>query len=117
MIDADRLRDRRIGWNGYDAPPPNEAAIRLAMRFDAWIVRNDFLPAIQYGASATGGVGLTFRRSLPGGRFIYVEFVNDGPMLATFSDRSAGPEAREIGIDEAEWWELAAEIAGYLESK
>lgn len=90
------------GWNGYDAEPPSGEATGSARAYLTTL--SGGVTPDRVAPSAVGGVGCTFRGRQTG-RFVYVEFYNDGHYHTLFSrgegvepETSAGlPTGEEIG--------------------
>jgi hypothetical protein len=103
-----RLRD---GWNGYAAPAPSEKAILMARIFVDALLREDYAPH-RLKPSVVGGIAVTHRKN---GRQSYVEFYNDGRILALSSDDESEPVIRRVEPSYKSFKELIAEIRGYLD--
>jgi hypothetical protein len=71
------LRNLHHGWDSYDAPPPNETAIRKALHILSLLDWTDLLIA-RILPSAEGGVGFCFIR---GDRYADLECANDGEVF------------------------------------
>jgi hypothetical protein len=98
------------GWNGYNAPPPNQAALAVASALIVALESRGLAPT-HVSPSAVGGVGVTRRGTRGNGRFVYVQCSNDGRVLALFSDDGEGePVVSRVG----EFGALAEEIRAYL---
>jgi hypothetical protein len=74
------------GWDSYEAPPPNRAAIRKALHILNLLDGPDLLN-VRILPSAEGGVGICFVR---GDRYADLECSNDGEV---FGIRHTGREA------------------------
>src|SRR5258707_15605595 len=70
------LTDLRQGWNGHDAPAPNKQSVANARRFLA-VVASSAADPERVGASAAGGVAITFRKE---DRKVLVECLNNDPV-------------------------------------
>lgn len=106
-----RLSRLREGWNGYAAPAPTQQAILTARSFVDTLLREKYEPK-RLAPSAVGGVGITHRR---GDRSVYVEFYNDGRVLALFSDEVSEPEIKRIEPSLKSFKTLIAEMRDYLD--
>ena len=109
FVQLSRLHD---GWNGYDAPAPSEKAIRTAERFVDTLLREKYEPR-RLAPSAVGGVGVTQRK---GNRSVYVEFYNDGRVLALFSDDVSEPEVQRVEPGLQSFKKLIVEMRDYLDA-
>jgi hypothetical protein len=107
-----KLSRLREGWNGYTAPAPLEKAILTAKNFVDTLLKEDYEPK-RLAPSAVGGVGVTQRK---GNRSVYVEFYNDGRILALFSDDVHEPEIKRIAPGYKSFKELIAEMRDYLDA-
>jgi hypothetical protein len=106
----DSFRHLKVGWNGYAADPPNEAAVSMAKSFLGLAKRQGELPS-RIAPSAAGGVGITQRT---GARKVYVEFYNDGTVHALYSDGKSEPEVQPIDPTERGFRRLVAKTRAYL---
>jgi hypothetical protein len=75
------------------------------------LLREDYEPS-RLAPSAVGGVGVTHRR---GSKTVYVEFYNDGRVLALFSDNVSEPVIKRIDPNDQSFRELIAGMRGYLD--
>jgi hypothetical protein len=100
------------GWNGYTAPAPTEKAILLAKSFVDTLLREKYEPR-RLAPSAVGGVGVTQRK---GDRSVYIEFYNDGRVLALFSDNVNEPQIKRIEPGYQSFKRLIAEMRDYLDA-
>ena len=107
----ERLSRLREGWNGYAAPAPTEQAILMAKSFVDTLLREKYEPK-RLVPSAVGGVGITHRH---GDKNVYVEFYNDGRVLALFSDDVSDPEIKRIEPSLKSFKTLIAEMRDYLD--
>jgi hypothetical protein len=73
------------GWNGYNAPPPNQEAVSIATSALGALRGMPFAPS-RLAPSAVGGVGITYRR---GKRKAYLECYNSGQTVLLLSDDDA----------------------------
>lgn len=101
----------KSGWNGYTAPAPSQLAIATARNFVSALLREKQTPN-RVAPSAVGGVGITERRA---DKQVYVEFYNDGRVLALFSDSVSEPEVRRLEPTLAAYKRLIADMQGYLD--
>jgi DNA-binding transcriptional ArsR family regulator len=106
-----QLRELPEGWNGYAAPAPTKTAILALKSFVDFLLRADFEPS-RLAPSAVGGVAVTHRR---GSKKVYVEFYNDGRVLALFSDDVSDPVIKRVDPGCESYKELIAEMRGYLD--
>jgi hypothetical protein len=104
-----RLRE---GWNGYTAPAPTERAILIAKSFVDTLLREKYEPR-RLAPAAVGGVGVTQRN---GNKSVYVEFYNDGRVLALFSDDVSEPTIKRIEPGYQSFKRLIAEMRDYLDA-
>jgi hypothetical protein len=79
-----KFENLKSGWNGYDAPPPNPAAIASASDYLCIAQQEGFQPH-RIEPSVMGGIGVTHRQD---NRKVYVEFYNHGAVHSLFSERS-----------------------------
>lgn len=100
------------GWNGYTAPAPSKLAIDLARSFVDAMLRDKYEPR-RLAPSAVGGVGVTQRS---GDKSVYVEFYNDGRVLALFSDDVNEPEIKRIEPGHQSFRRLIVEMRDYLDA-
>lgn len=108
-----RLSQLQEGWNGYAAPAPTETAIRTAKRFVDVLLEEKFEPT-RVAPSAVGGVATTHRM---GRRKVYIEFYNDGRILALFSDDVSEPVIERLQTSETSFRSLIAEMRDYLDDR
>ena len=83
----ENLAHLKKGWNGYEAPPPNEQALASA-RLYLEALQGSTLEPHRIEASVMGGVGVTHRCNH---KKVYVELYNDGKAHALFCDRAMNP--------------------------
>jgi hypothetical protein len=107
-----KLGHLREGWNGYKAPAPSKLAIDLARNFVDTLLREKYEPR-RLAPSAVGGVGVTQRK---GDKSVYVEFYNDGRVLALFSDDVNEPEIKRIEPSYQSFKKLIVEMRDYLDA-
>jgi hypothetical protein len=98
------------GWNGYDSPAPSGLAIGLARSFISGLLKHASAPS-RLAPSAVGGVGVTRRHQ---GRKVYVEFFNDGQVIALFSDEVSEPRTKRVEPGYRSFQELIGEMRDYL---
>jgi hypothetical protein len=106
-----KLSQLQEGWNGYAAPAPTEEAILTARSFVDTLLQEQYEPN-RLAPSAVGGVGVTHRK---GSKSVYVEFYNDGRVLALFSDELSEPEIKRIEPCLNSFLMLIAQMRGYLD--
>jgi hypothetical protein len=106
-----RLSQLQDGWNGYTAPAPTENAIFTARDFVYTLLRAKYEPK-RLAPSSVGGVGVTQRK---GNKSVYVEFYNDGRVLALFSDDLSEPVIKRIEPGYQSFKKLIAEMRDYLD--
>jgi hypothetical protein len=106
-----QMRQLREGWNGYAAPAPTEKAILAAKSFVDTLVQEKYEPR-RVAPSAVGGVAVTHRQ---GSKKVYVEFYNDGRVLALFSDDVSEPLTKRVEPGYNSFKELIGEMRGYLD--
>ena len=98
------------GWDGYSAAPPSVLAMRQAECFlkaaSAQVLKLD-----RVAPSVIGGVGATFEQS---SKMAYVEFYNDGRILALLDDGAAPADVRDVQADDDGFVALAEGIRGML---
>jgi hypothetical protein len=109
FVQLSKLQD---GWNGYDAPAPSEKARRTAESFVDTLLKEKYEPR-RLAPSAVGGVGVTQRK---GNRSVYVEFYNDGRVLALFSDDVSEPQVKRVEPGLQSFKKLIAEMRDYLDA-
>lgn len=108
----DSLRFMRKGWDGYDAPPPTDRAIRLAQSFISRLLEEKYEPS-RLAPSVIGGVGVTHRSER---RKVYVEFFNDGKVYALFSDGISEPRTKSVEPGYRSFQGLIGEMREYLDA-
>lgn len=77
-----QLRALEKGWDGYDAEPPHDPAIALAVLIAMGVEKAQRAPD-RFEASVAGGVGLTYYGD---GAEVYVETYNRGGALMLVSE-------------------------------
>lgn len=82
FANIDELSELADGWNGYNAPSPNENSVSTAKRFLYSMKEFGKLPT-RIAASAVGGIGITQRNN---NRKVCVEFFNNSLINALFAD-------------------------------
>lgn len=107
----DAMAELRPGWNGYNAPAPNEAALRGARSFLSTLQQHR-LPPHRVAPSVMGGVGVTLRHEA---RKVYVEFYNDGTAHALFSAGQDDMHTRPVSISAEGFATLLDEARKYLD--
>ena len=105
-----KISQLRDGWNGYSAAAPTERAILTAKSFFDVLLHGNFEPT-RLAPSAVGGVATTHRQ---GPRKVYVEFYNDGRVLALFSDDVSEPLIKRVDPNDTSFKSLIAEMRDYL---
>ncbi len=100
------------GWNGYTAPAPSKLAIDLARSFVDSLLREKYEPR-RLAPSVVGGIGVTHRKD---DKTAYVEFYNDGRILALFSDDVNDPEIKRIEPSYQSFKKLIKEMRDYLDA-
>jgi hypothetical protein len=109
FAELSKLKD---GWNGYNAPAPSEQARLTARCFVDILLKEKYEPR-RLAPSAVGGVGVTQRK---GNRSVYVEFYNDGRVLALFSDDVSEPEVKRVEPGLQSFKKLIAVMRDYLDA-
>ena len=104
------MKGLQKGWNGYDAEPPNTAALTVARRLVAFLVRSG-VPPTRVAPSVVGGVGVTRR---VGPRRVYVEVYNDGSAHALFAEGERVETAAVPASDEG-FQSLVSRARTYLD--
>lgn len=92
--------------------PHPKLAIDLAKSFVDTLLREKYEPR-RLAPSAVGGVGVTQRK---GDKSVYVEFYNDGRVLALFSDDVNEPEIKRIEPSYQSFKKLIVEMRDYLDA-
>ena len=108
-----RMKNLHQGWNGYSAPPPTNRAIVTARYFVELLVANGQEP-LRVAPSVIGGVGVTRRVA---DRKVYVEFYNEGGVVALFSDGVTEPSAKEVDPNYVGFTSLIQEMRDYLDGR
>lgn len=99
------------GWNGYDAPAPNQAAVDVARMFLS-VMRDNWAIPTRVAPTAVGGIAIT-RRS--GEKKVVVEFYNNGLISALFADDAQQTmSTRRITSDWRELENLTSDMREYL---
>jgi hypothetical protein len=83
------FRDLDTGWDGYDAPPPNDLALLRAQTVLLFLSALEATPHTTIAPSPEGGVTIAFKG--PQDRYADVECFNDGEMLAMTSETGGEP--------------------------
>lgn len=99
------------GWDSYDADPPSSLAVNNARGFLSHLISHRQEPT-RLAPSVVGGVGITRRQ---GDRKVYVEFYNDGGILALFSDGVSEPDVKLVTVGYQQFNGLLAEMRAYLD--
>lgn len=100
------LKDR---WDGYEAPRPNDSAIRTARTFLSVLEDSELVPS-RLKPSVIGGVGVTFKKEK---RKAYVEFYNNGTVYVLFSGRGE-PTTQQIKPTSFHFDQLVETIQDFL---
>ena len=89
------LSDLERDWDTYEADPPNEVAVRLALKAlsETW---RDLLP-VDVVPSVEGGVTLVYIEGQQG--YAEVEFGNDGEVVAALRSASGEVDAWDIDVE------------------
>jgi hypothetical protein len=90
--DLERLAKLEMGWDSYDAEPPNTVSLYWAKQILEILFDMNFCP-MKIVPSAENGVGIVFRK---GDRYADVECFNTGEIVAVTNTRSTESEAWEI---------------------
>jgi hypothetical protein len=98
------------GWNGYNAPEPEQMAVVQAEDF-LFAMRLADLKPNRMAPSVMGGVGVTLRKD---NRKAYVEFYNNGRVHVLFSDGESEPTTHAVRNDNRDYDNLILEIRRYL---
>jgi hypothetical protein len=106
-----KISQLQEGWNGYAAAAPTEKAILTAKGFLDVLLQENFEPT-RLAPSAVGGVATTHRQ---GPKKVYVEFYNDGRVLALFSDDVSEPLIKRVDPSDTSFKSLIAEMRDYLD--
>lgn len=108
------LRGLAVGWDGYKATPPNDAALDRMDRF-LRLLRADGVEPGRVVPDASGGVASYFFAT-PASRQRYVELTcaNDGVDCLLFTDRVSGAMAAEEIADPARFALLAPKIQAWI---
>lgn len=83
------FRELAPGWDSYDAPPPNETALRSARSILQFLQEREDVPPVHAAPSSEGGVLLVF--SSAGSKYADIECYNDGEILAILSESAGDP--------------------------
>jgi hypothetical protein len=92
----DELGDLEVGWDSYDAPPPDACACDWAREALRLLAAGVGFPPTRLAASGEGGIAISWRS---GRRTANVEFFNTGEILAAASDDMGHPEVWEVRPD------------------
>ena len=106
----DQCGQLKVGWNGYDAAAPSAEAIAWAKSFLSSIMGDANTPS-RIAPSTVGGIGITHKNRA---RRVYVEFFNDGDILALFSDNETEPISKRVKPGYGAFRELNSDIRNYL---
>lgn len=98
------------GWDGYDAPAPNEASVTLTLEVLSK-VRDSRLTPYSVLPSADGGVGISFRGN--GSKRAVLELLNDGTSSYVLYGRGRHTESSEFDTN-AELPRILQLLEGYL---
>jgi hypothetical protein len=111
-VKLEHMRKLKAGWNGYSAQPPSHSAIVTAKSFLYALLDERSEPS-RVAPSAEGGVGVTHKGKR---RRVYVEFFNDGQVLALFSDGKSHPKSERINPGTDQFRALTKKIREYLDA-
>ncbi|MDQ2731987.1 MAG: hypothetical protein M3Y56_10035 [Armatimonadota bacterium] len=97
-----------IGWDSYDAPPPNATARYWAEQMLHLLSEVQFRPD-RVAPSVEGGVAIAWRR---GSKNANIEFFNSGEILIATRDKMGKPLIEEFFPDDLR--EAMELIRGYV---
>ena len=108
-----KMRAQRAGWDGYDAPSPNDAAIEASEQA-LTVLRSENAKPTAILLSADGGVGICFVEQ---DRYAHMEFSNSGEVWVLMYGPHGDPETGQLPSSDAasirEGW---TRIRAYLQS-
>jgi hypothetical protein len=107
------FRDLAPGWDSYDAPPPNETALRSARNVLRLVQEQEDVPAVHVAPSAEGGVLVVF--SGDGPKYADIECFNDGEVLAILSAPEGEPTIWPLDPEKERLQAALARIAAFLD--
>ena len=110
----DALERLKQGWDSYDAPPPNHAALCEARKILQRLHENLVLPE-RINASADGGVAFSLKAS--GNRRAQIEVLNNGEKFAHLYDLSGNSYTHDwpLDIDGEPFGNLLEPILNYMQ--
>ena len=94
----ERAKSLPVGWDGYSAEPPSQAAIDGALVALDILYRLDSLP-VRAVPLADGGMALAI---MVRPFYAALELYNDGEAVVAFSDRKERQLAWEVKVNEAQ---------------
>jgi hypothetical protein len=94
--DLAELRNSIIGWDGYDAPTPNENSLAAAENGLRFLKAINAEPTAVM-PSADGGVGLCFMRN---DRYAHIEFLNNGETWALMYSQMVEPQVWQLATND-----------------
>lgn len=109
----DAFRGLAPGWDSYDAPPPNETALRNGRTVLRFVHEQEEVPSVHVAPSAEGGVLLVF--SAAGPKYADIECYNDGEILAILSEPSSEPTIWRLTLEEEHLQTALERIAAFLD--
>jgi len=85
------------GWDSYEAPPPNETAVRSARNILRLVHEQEDVSPVHLAPSAEGGVLLVFPGD--GSKYADIECYNDGEILAILSEPAGEPTIWPLALE------------------
>jgi hypothetical protein len=101
------------GWDSYDAPPPNETALRNGRIVLEFVHEQEEVPPVHVAPSVEGGVLLVF--SAGGPKYADIECYNDGEILAILSESSGEPTIWRLILEEEHLQTAFERIAAFID--
>ena len=108
---ARKAKAFKIGWDGYDAPVPNDAAVDATINVLSRVQSSSQLNPYSVLPSADGGVGVSFRGA--DGKRVVVELFNDGTASYTFYGKAQPTVSVGFRLDR-DFPEILQRLAEYL---
>jgi hypothetical protein len=106
----DKLKDLELGWDSYDAEPPNDISFAWAREVLGALMEFNFEPT-KIVASVVGGVAFIFTRQ---DRYADIECLNSGALVAVMYDSQSEPAVWRVSPDSKSIKEALEKIRAFL---
>ena len=114
MARLESFRELAPGWDSYDAPPPNETALRNARRVLRLVDEQVDISPVDVAPSAEEGVLLVFPGD--GSKYADIECYNDGEILAILSEPPGEPTIWLLDLEKEQLQTALERIAQFLDN-